>query len=294
MSTNRRRTSHRLGIALLLLVAHPAAAEDLEQSVPARPGGTLHIDLDRGSVLIEHHEEHSVRLSGRASRAGRDPIRLESDGQDVHVRGSFAGWHGFLGDPRVRVRVRVPQRYSLEIETKGGSIEVEEIHGDVNARTSGGSIEVHDVIGDVELETSGGGVRAHGVRGNLRIRTSGSPIHASKIEGEVEVQTSGGRIQLNDVLGPVEAETSGGPIAVRFTDAPEGDIRTSGGSIQVEFGAEFGVDLDARTSGGRIEVESEILVRGSLSRSEIQGQINGGGANLQIETSGGNIRIRLR
>ncbi len=75
----------------------------------------------------------------------------------------------------------------------------------------------------------------------------------------------------------------------------EGDIETSGGGIEVEVDQDASLDLDARTSGGRVKVEGDILIRGGTSsRSEVQGEINGGGPLLSLRTSGGNVRLRMR
>jgi DUF4097 and DUF4098 domain-containing protein YvlB len=92
----------------------------------------------------------------------------------------------------------------------------------------------------------------------------------------------------------VRAKTSGGSISVRFTGAPEGELETSGGSIEVELPEDAGVDLDARTSGGRVRVEPELKLRSGGDRGRIIGEINGGGARLRLRTSGGNISVEVR
>ena len=48
-----------------------------------------------------------------------------------------------------------------------------------------------------------------------------------------------------------------------------------------------------RYAGGRIELEPSIPVQGSQGPSRVEADINGGGARLELQTSGGNIRIRL-
>ena len=83
---------------------------------------------------------------------------------------------------------------------------------------------------------------------------------------------------------------------MRFDDVPEGDLQTSGGSIEAEFPEEAACNLDARTSGGRVEVESELNLTGrtQIRRGHIVGRINGGGPDLRLRTSGGNVRVRVR
>jgi hypothetical protein len=291
--------ARKLTIVLLVALLHvaPASAEDLQRSVPAEPGGSLTVDLDSGSVEVIGHPEHEVRVDARAAGlgSGRADFDLSSDGSEVRLTGNFGGFlSGLIGAGSVRVRVRVPTEFSVDVRTKGGSVEVEDLEGDVSARTNGGSISVDSIRGGADLRTSGGSVDATNVSDDLRARTSGGPIRAADVGGDVDAETSGGPIRAYDVAGGVSARTSGGSISVRFAAEPEGDIETSGGGIEVELPSRFGADLDARTSGGRIELERGVTVRGSIDRDRVVGELNGGGSELRVRTSGGNIRVRVR
>jgi hypothetical protein len=282
--------------ALSALLATPVRAVDFEESIAAREGGTLRVDLDAGSIEIESHDEPEVRVEASASRGwGSLDFRLTGDGTDTRLVGEAEGFFGWiLGGPRIRVRVRVPPRYSLEVRTGGGSIEIEDVEGEVRASTSGGRIELKEVAGSADVRTSGGSIEAEEIEGDLSADTSGGAIRVAETTGRVEVHTSGGELEILDVRGPVSAETSGGSIALRFTGAPEGTVETSGGGIEVEFPEGAGVELDARTSGGRVEVEQGMHVRGSVDSQSVRGEINGGGPKLRLRTSGGNIRVRAR
>lgn len=285
-----------LAIAILGSQAPSAIAKDYEDRIAARPGGRLQVDLASGSVEVESHDKNEVRVDAQVGGVGARSLdfRLSGNGVDVFFSADVGGWAQLLGGTRLRVRLKVPEHYDLDIRTHGGNIEVEEIRGDIVARTSGGSVEVDEIEGNVDLRSSGGSIEAKEIRGNLVARTSGGRIRASEISGDVEARTSGGPIKITDVGGRVDLHTSGGGISVRFTDDPEGQLETSGGNIEVEFPEDAGVDLDARTSGGGVEVEHEIVVQGRLDRSRVEGKINGGGGTLQLRTSGGSIRVRAR
>ena len=54
------------------------------------------------------------------------------------------------------------------------------------------------------------------------------------------------------------------------------------------------MDLDARTSGGKVRFDREVSIEGRIDPNHIQGAINGGGEELRVNTSGGQIRINLR
>lgn len=293
MSQMRRPARTLLGAAALMLAlaTAPASAEDFRSSVPADPGGTLRVRLDRGSLEVESHTETEVRVDAQAPRGME--FELRQDGDEVELVGRSGSFLSSLfGGGRVRVRVRVPDRFSVDLSTNGGSIEVERLEGSVSARTSGGSIGVEGAEGPVDLRTSGGSIRAEDVVGDLEARTSGGNVDARGVNGRVDARTSGGSIELLDVRGPVRAETSGGSVRARFGAAPEGTLRTSGGNVDVVLPAGAGIDLEARTSGGRITIEPPLRLDGSQSRDRVEGRLQGGGPRLELRTSGGNIRIR--
>jgi len=285
------------GIALLgALAAGGSRAEDFERTVPVEPGGQIEIELSSGSIDVETHAlpeiQIDARTSGWASRAVR--FSLEHDEDALRLTGFRSSWIPGLGHGRVVVRARIPELFSVDLRTSGGDVDVAEVTGEVKVETSGGGIELHQIVGEIEVETSGGSIKGREIRGDLAAETSGGSIHLSEVEGDVEVETSGGPIRIRDVDGRVEAQTSGGSISIRFTGAPAGELKTSGGSIQVELPQNQGVDLEAQTSGGRVTIDEGLAVSGLVERSRVEAELGGGGADLILETSGGNIRVGVR
>lgn len=286
-----------LPLGAVVGLSRSANAEDLSERVPVRPGGMLHVDLDGGAIEIESHDGDDVRVDAHATGSARRSVRfdLKSDGVDVRIDGDLGGFLShLLGGPRIRVRVRVPTRYSVDARTKGGPIELLHLEGDVSARSSGGRIQADHIVGDVDLQTSGGAIELSEVQGDVRVRTSGGPIRISEVLGDVDATTSGGPIEVLDVDGRVDAETSGGPVTVRWVGAPSGRLETSGGGIEAEFPRGAGVDIDARTSGGRVQIDPRAVLRGKLESNQVEAEIDGGGERLQLRTSGGEIHVLLR
>ncbi len=282
-----------MAILMAMATAGPAAADEIEERIPMAPGGRLVVELSTGAIEVETHDEAAVDIDASASGWSDYEFDLQYDEHEVRLEGRHRGWFPF-GRGRVLVRVRVPEVFDVDVRTSGGRIDVQEIEGDVRARTSGGPIEVEDVIGDVDLETSGGSIRVQEVSGRASARTSGGGIHLSEVDGEIEARTSGGGIRLREVGAPVDARTSGGTMEVRFRAAPAGHIESSGGGIEVEWDPRFGAQVQAKTSGGRVTFDDDFDLAGDSSRSEADVTVGRGGARLDVQTSGGNIRIRAR
>lgn len=102
----------------------------------------------------------------------------------------------------------------------------------------------------------------------------------------VDVRTSGGSIELDPINGTVEARTSGGSIETgRLGGAAK--LNTSGGSISIDGAA---AQVDARTSGGSIRIgntDGPVDARtsgGSIALARVRGPVT-------ARTSGGNITI---
>jgi hypothetical protein len=274
-----------------------SAEEWLEEHIPVEPGGTLYVDLDRGSVEVGSHDapEVHIQASARGWSAGMVLFSVEKVGGDVQLDGSVDHWMPvLLGRPRIEVRCMVPRDFNVEVETGSGRVQVERVAGRVWVSSRGSRVTLREVGGPASLRTSGGSIRVDGLGNDLRAKTSGGSVKLEGIEGDVEARTSGGTIEVRDVLGQCDAYTSGGSIRARFVDEPWGHLETSGGSISVECDGGRGFDLDARTSGGSVKSRLQLDDGARVERNEVRGSVNGGGPPLVLRTSGGSIKIGER
>lgn len=108
------------------------------------------------------------------------------------------------------------------------------------------------------------------------------------VQMSCDLRTSGGSIQLEGVNGRQDVYTSGG--SLHLTNI-EGDMqaKTSGGSIHIE---DYAGLLDARTSGGSIKMEE---ATGNLSVRTSGGgiRLNNIRGSVDARTSGGGIDVKL-
>ncbi len=229
------------------------------QSFDVKNGGTLTLDSDVGTVDISSHDKGTVEITVE-NRLGDDAllVRFKQSGNDVSVVGEREkSWHwGWGRNANVRFSIKVPAEYNIDVKTGGGSIDLDDLNGKVKVRTSGGSIAL------------------------------------GKIQGNVDAKTSGGSIRVDEVAGNIDAHTSGGSIKATLTKQPTADCRltTSGGSVTAYLAPDIAVNLVASTSGGG--VRSDFKVNGYLTKRSIEGEINGGGPQLLLRTSGGSVSVK--
>jgi DUF4097 and DUF4098 domain-containing protein YvlB len=112
----------------------------------------------------------------------------------------------------------------------------------------------------------------------------------------VNAKTSGGNIRVKELMGPITANTSGGSVSAYISRQPESncDLRTSGGKIEIYLVDDIAINVDAKTSGGKVVTDFPVTVQGELKKSVLVGKINGGGPELLLRTSGGNIKLFKR
>jgi len=249
-----------VGVAfgILAFAVSSATPASSEKTFKVQSGGTLYLDSDSGAIDIGTHDAEvvDIQVTKKGSDAEEFEVTYEQRGNDVYIEGdrNSRGWGSH--NIKVRFMIKVPESYNLNLKTGGGSIDVSDLIGQVEARTSGGSIEL------------------------------------GRIKGDVEINTSGGSIDVDEVAGNIDAHTSGGSVRAKITQQPTKDAKlsTSGGSVTAFLLPSIKVDLKASTGGGR--VRSDFDVDGSVSKRKIVGKINGGGPELRLKTSGGSVSIQ--
>lgn len=276
--------SRYLVVACILLAAGAAqsAEKRFDRTFNVSPGGTLTVDADGASVKVSGSDGNQVVVHllarGSDSNLAKTQMDATQSGDSVSVAFKKKGAQGWTWwgnwNTDEEVEVTVPRRYT------------------VNVQTGGGSVELRDTVGAASLKTSGGTVSAKSVIGNVEARTSGGSIHGENIKGDIDANTSGGEVRLLDIDGAIRGKTSGGGVHASLVGANRGiNVSTSGGGIELTLPKGTTGNLDATTSGGN--VKSDIPVTSTeWGDSKLVGTLNGGGAPIYARTSGGSISVR--
>jgi hypothetical protein len=200
---------------------------------------------------------------------------------------------------------------NLDFSTSGGSLNVENVSGKVDGKTSGGSIHVSNSKNDIELKTSGGSIDAmncdgnirlstsggslnlHDLRGTIKATTSGGSVKGSEISGELVTSTSGGSIHLSGLSCSLETSTSGGNIDVAITQPVKYiKIGNSSGNIHLELPKSKGFDLDFHAQ--KINTGTLENFSGKSGDEELVGKINGGGIPVTVKAGSGKINVDFK
>lgn len=210
----------------------------------------------------------------------------------------------------------------VAVVNTNGRIEVEGVDGstvDVRAeiKVRAGSDEAaRDLLKQVEIreESSASGIRLE-TRYPKGLRRAGVEVaYTLRVPrwARVEVETVNGGVKVADVRGAVRAETTNGGVLGRGLAGAVTASATNGGiDVQVSAVAADGVSLE--TTNGGIELQVPESAKGTIaarcvnggirvsdlpvekvqsSRRRFDGDLNGGGAAIKLETVNGGIRVR--
>ena len=270
-------------------------AQTVEGSLPA--AYRLRI-TSVGSITVRGNGGNQIRYSARKRvRAGseveakrilaRAQIRASRQGSGVLllVENPECGRCSFSADLQVTAP-RATEETTLE--THGGTLEVYDVDGRVNAETAGGSIQMDRIGQSVRAATAGGSIILGAIGGPVRCETAGGSIRLGSVRGDAVLTTSGGDIEAEHVDGKLRAETAGGSIRVRRVTQGV-TAETAGGSIYL---GQIGGSVSAETAGGSITVEGASggvraeNANGSIKLLDVSGP-------LRAATAAGNIVAQL-
>jgi hypothetical protein len=300
-----------LGALLAPGAARASVQRTVEKSFTVQPGGTVEVATEGGNIRVDIGADDAVKVIAQEkinadSEAEADQIlkkltlAIEQDGDRVvatakYEQQPFAFHWGSWPPVRVDFVVTVPARFAAELKTSGGNIRVGDLNGKVQAHTSGGNERFGRIGGEVDASTSGGSISLAAGAGKVSLFTSGGDIEVGPAGGPAELRTSGGNIRIGAVTGALIARTSGGNIRATFTNRLTDDcvLATSGGEVRVTVPPGLGFRLDAATSGGTIRADGlEIVLSSNGShRDRLAGTVAGGGPQIRLRSSGGDIEI---
>src|SRR6266581_8446448 len=229
----------------------PRISEERADVMPTREGLRLRLMADQGNVNIltvrpgagKVQVSYRVRIEtdARTPRAKellrRYVLSVRSTSSGVQIAGEMpkealrdgAASNAGADSPRISVafEVSVPFQYSLDVQTRAGDIETDDINGSVSLLTYGGNIPAGHIAGKAEIETGGGNISVQQAGGSVSVATTGGQIDFGEASGSVRAHTGGGGIRILHVAGPIQLETSDGSICLTRV---QGAVRAATGS----------------------------------------------------------------
>ena len=290
-----------LGSTFPISLIQAAAEGDFERTLNVG-GGVVDLEVSTGSgdVIVRRGGSGSVRITGRISVGRRDSNPqstlqiiqndppIEQDGNRIRIGRNTDDDDNLMRYVSIDYEIVVPEGTSLDVNTGSGDLEISGVGARVEVTTGSGDIELSDIGGEVEARTGSGDIEAENIAGSFEANSGSGSVELSQTaEGDVSVATGSGDIELTGL----RVGTGSGDIEVDGEPLGEWSLASSSGGISIRLPRGFGFDLDVETSSGDIEIDYPITTQGSIRRNRLQGQVNGGGVEIQLRTSSGSITI---
>ncbi len=238
--------------------------------------GSGYVHVSPGSSSEVHIVGH-VHANGWGFGASADDrVKHVVDDPPIDQSGNIItiGRHrDWMQNVSIDYDVTAPKGTELEANSGSGDLRLQDLGGPLKANTGSGSIEAGGFSGRVQLQTGSGDIRA-----------------GLQSANDVKATTGSGGIHLQGVAGSLFAETGSGDVEIGGNPTSDWKIETGSGSVTLNVGnAHF--TLDASTGSGTVHSDPPITTHGALERHHIQGDINGGGPTVRVETGSGDVRI---
>lgn len=233
-----------------------SAREEFNQTYAFAPGDRLTLSNTNGDVFVEpwNRQEIQVKATKR--------VKTRS------------------GDAEAAL-----DNLRIEVDVGGGGIDIDTVYPSWK-RLFGWSNVSASVDYDIRVPKAA----------DLEIRTVNGEIEITGLVGEIDLRSTNGALTVADSSGSVRASTTNGAIQVELSDVSSSgmEFETTNGSIRLYLPVAIQASVVARTTNGSIETDFPVAVRGTFRRNRLEGDINGGGPEIEMRTTNGSIRIRER
>lgn len=264
--------------------SEPASSREnvLNRHFPVQPGSRLTVSNTSGDIRISGQAESEISVHavtrGSPSRVAGTRVHISNDNNHVRVEAS-GNTGGILGVVRgigsVDFTIRVPHDCTVEVKTVSGDVDIQDLRSDTSVQSVSGDVNLRDIEADCSLTTISGDVRIHGLVGELTGRTT---------SGDLDVQASDvRRFHLNSIRGDMSLETPLARVGHYFAKTVSGDLQLS-----VPYGTGAMVQLKTTSGDVSSDLPAEIVKSG---RRHWQGRINGGGANVEMQSISGDLTM---
>ncbi len=228
-------------------------AEEFHQVYPLSPEGRIDLENINGPVHISSWDRNEVKLDAvkRAwskERLDEAKIEISSRPDSLSIRTEYPGHDNtFWNDRRhdnpasVEYTLVVPRRARLdEIKLVNGSLDIENVAGEVRASCVNGRLQARNLEGRADLDTVNGELDAS------MTRLPSSPLELSAVNGALRLTLP------SDANAEIEASTVSGGISNDF-GLPVSHHQYVGHSLRGELGG-GGIRVKLSNVNGRIEI----------------------------------------
>lgn len=257
--------------------------------------------IENVNIIIGEENYLKAILSGQVpENYGNVPkLRLKKRSNKFFLEVCYKKNRVELEKGSLQLDLYIPEHYQgwFSVDTYSGSVNM--------ADGKNSDVYVNTVSGDIYAERMEcGNFVCQSVSGNIGLsdiicfkmldaRSTSGNVTMQKIDTQsIQSASVSGNIIFDGNAGKLNAETVSGPVNIRIESLKD-DIWLNGvsGEIALFVNATAAFDLDIGTTTGDITVQGFDIKPGKDTKDSLLGKINGGGFDVKIRTTSGDIYI---
>lgn len=300
-----------VGLNPALSLAKEKYTEKFEKTVKLAKDGKVVIGNISGDIEVLTWNKAEVKIdaekisrtsSQEKAKKNFDRVTIEviEDGRTVRIKTVYAknSFRSKSSNCSVNYTVTIPSGADAEVRSVSGDVSLKKIGGAVKTKVTSGDVTIEEVGGVVNVKTTSGDVDIRDAKNDVGCYVVSGNLDLRNISGDIDLETVSGDINLSEVsdVQVIKAKVLSGKINYEGALRSGGryNMNTHSGTITMILPGNSAFDLEARTFSGKIDSEFDITVSGTISRKKISGSVNGGGADLELKTFSGNVRLKKK
>lgn len=230
-------------------------------------GDNVSIDVDFGKVIVEKLNGKDVTVNSNSGTLDLSNIRATGD---LFIKSDFGS-----------ITVENGSAASVTVESSSGKVNFTKfnVRNKLTVTADFGDIELNQTLADsYDLNSNSGGIVVDGVKGNLKAHTDFGSIDVLNAQNAtLDLESNSGGIEFSGSLGE-------GPHSVR----------SDFGGITLSIPADSALNVSLETDLGSIssDIPLTVTLSGESDKKQQVGTMNGGGAELTVQTNNGSIEIK--
>jgi DUF4097 and DUF4098 domain-containing protein YvlB len=243
-------------VAVALLLAQAARAEEIDKSAQADPRGEVVIGNVAGEVRVTGWDRNEVHVKADLSE-GVERLDFKTSGARTTIEVVLPRGRSYQGS--TDLVVQVPRNSSLVINTVSADQTIKDVHGTQRLQAVSGMIQTELWNEDMELKNVSGDVTVNGHNGKGALR-------ATSVSGGMRLEDIGPEMELNTVTGDMRERvselskarirTTNGDLelrAAKLTDDVRIDAEGINGDLRFKLPRELDTEFDISTFNGEID-----------------------------------------
>lgn len=278
-------------------------------------GGVSVADIKGGTVIATNFGEVTVEnvegaLSVSNSNGEMNVSSIDAGIKDIALNSEFGS-----------ITLKNANGKNVTLDSSSGTIKLGEVRATngITTQTDFGNLTIENGSSDsLSIESSNGTVSLIKVRVNKEIKVEnefGEIELEQAFAASYDLHTSGGSITVDGAKGKLKARSEFGGIKIENAESVTLDLETNNGTVEFsgslgegphivnsEFGeveltlpddSKLNVDLSTEFGNIRSDLPITVTLNGTSNSNgdQIVGSINGGGAQLTVETNNGSVNI---